>query len=186
MTEALYCYPFEILCQPLSWWSSAAAWVQAVMSVLAILAAAFVPRWLDAQKRKDSAEQFLVFAKFLLTRAESLHDSASTTAGRMGVAMFGHKAEWRSVADGAMELSLELLPSPEYLPIWLQLREMAIRIADYHEVVLKHGDDREVYWDDEGQIDWYIRRTRELYNELVRTDIAYRGRRGHTEVEAAE
>lgn len=36
MAEPLYCYPLQILCQPLSWWSSAAAWAQAILSVLAI------------------------------------------------------------------------------------------------------------------------------------------------------
>ncbi|KRG52688.1 hypothetical protein ARC23_04095 [Stenotrophomonas beteli] len=44
MAEPLYCYPFQILCQPLSWWSSAASWAQALLSALAILGASYIAK----------------------------------------------------------------------------------------------------------------------------------------------
>lgn len=162
------------------------AWVQAVMSVVAILATAFVPRWVDARKKKDAADQFLVFAKFLLDSAESLEESMSTKTGRMGLAMWGHKAEWRSIADGAMELSLDLLPAPAYLPIWLQLREVAVRIADFYEAAIQYADrdDYDPFVDD--MLDGYLYRSKNLYNELVATDIRYRGFRGYAAIPSEE
>ncbi|WP_367346472.1 hypothetical protein [Stenotrophomonas bentonitica] len=162
------------------------AWVQAAMSVVAILATAFVPRWIDARKKMDSADQFLVFAKYLLDSAESLHDSMSTKAGRMGLSMWGHKAEWRSIADGALELSLDLLPAPAYLPIWLELREMAVRMAEFYEGAIKYGDldDYDPFADD--MLDGYLYRTRNLYNKLVETDVKCRGFRGYEAVHSDE
>mgnify|MGYP000290372782 CR=1 FL=1 len=162
------------------------AWVQAVMSVVAILATAFVPRWIDARKKMDSADQFIVFAKHLLDSAESLEESNSTKAGRMGLAMWGNKAEWRAIADGAKELGLDLLPAPAYLPIWLELREMAVRIAEFYEVAIKYGDrdDHDPFDDD--VLDGYLYRTRNLYNRLVETDIKYRGFRGYVAVASGE
>ncbi|WP_414498046.1 hypothetical protein [Stenotrophomonas maltophilia] len=155
------------------------AWVQAVMSVVAILATAFVPRWIDAQKKKESADQFLVFAQYLLGRAESLRESMASDSGRRGLEMWGHKAEWKSIADGAMELSLEILPVAAYLPIWLELREMAVRIAEYHDGAIKYTDSRNDDPDDHVILDGYIYRTKNLYNELIQLDLKHRGYRGY-------
>jgi hypothetical protein len=44
MNDPMYCFPLEILCQPLSWWSSAASWAQAILSALAILGASYVAK----------------------------------------------------------------------------------------------------------------------------------------------
>lgn len=57
MAEPLYCYPFKILCQPLSWWSSAASWAQAILSALAIFGASYI-----AKKQHDRVRRQQVAA----------------------------------------------------------------------------------------------------------------------------
>ncbi|UYC12845.1 hypothetical protein [Xanthomonas sp. CFBP 8445] len=157
------------------------AWVQAVMSVVAIVAAAFVPRWLDAQKRRDAADQYLIFCRYLLGEAESLREQASTKAGRYGLRMWGHEAEWQSIADGARELHLNELPHAKYLGVWLQVREMAVRIADYSSCIARTGEDDDP--DDHDILDGYLYRLRNLHNELIDIDVSIRGQRGYAKVE---
>jgi len=160
------------------------AWVQAVMSVIAILATAFVPRWIDAQKRKESADQFLVFAQHMLTQSEDLQLSMASDSGRRGMEMWGHQAEWKSIAEGAMELSLEILPVAAYLPIWLQLREMAVRMADYHNGAIRYTSPVDEI--DDVILSGYIYRLKRLYNDLVELDLQHRGYRGYRKVEVED
>ncbi|MEN6682192.1 hypothetical protein ABFC53_07960 [Stenotrophomonas pavanii] len=63
MAEPLYCYPFQILCQPLSWWSSAASWAQAILSALAIYWAA---RIATQQHRRDLFQRVSVIKQLLM------------------------------------------------------------------------------------------------------------------------
>lgn len=158
------------------------AWVQAVMSVVAILATAFVPRWIDAAKKRDSADQFIVLARYLADSARELHESAATNAGRRGLAMFGHEAEWKSIADGAMELSLDILPHADYLPVWLQLRQVALQLAQYHKALLTFGDRLEDGEFDDEIMDGYLKQTLKLYNDLIDIDAKHRGYRGYNRV----
>jgi len=95
--------------------------------------------------------------------------------------MFGHRADWSFLSDAAMELQLDVLPDPSYLPIWLKIREIATRVDEYYQVVMEHGDDPHHPWDDEGLLDRHLNRATALYNQLVRLDIKFRGDRGYAE-----
>ncbi|WLA02785.1 hypothetical protein [Xanthomonas translucens] len=162
----------------------APAWVQAVMSVVAIVAAAFVPRWLDAQKRKDASDQYLIFCRYLLEEAESLKEKASTESGRNELRMCSHRAEWQSIADGARELHLNELPHAKYLGVWLQVREMAVRIADYSAGIARTGEEDAP--NDHDTLDDYLYRLRNLHNELIDIDVSIRGQCGYAKVETPD
>ncbi|UXA66037.1 hypothetical protein [Xanthomonas prunicola] len=162
--------------QPSEW----PAWVQAIMSVITLAGAVFIPRWIDAQKRLDGAEQYVIFTKHLLEKAEALKEELGDRYSRRGLHMWGHGAEWSSVADGAKELELSNLPHANYLSTWLQIREMAIRISDYYEASLGSSDPEEP--DDDYMLDGYLYRLRNLHNDLIEIDIAVRGNRGYKKV----
>lgn len=70
MAEQLYCYPFEILCQPLSWWSSAAAWAQAILSALAIVGAALIARWQHKKTLGQRVQALAAIAAFAADAAD--------------------------------------------------------------------------------------------------------------------
>ncbi|WP_414539279.1 hypothetical protein [Stenotrophomonas forensis] len=83
MAEPLYCYPFQILCQPLSWWSSAASWAQAVLSALAIYWAA---RIATQQHRRDLFQRVSVIQQLLtvsctVSSANSFHIKKCASEG---------------------------------------------------------------------------------------------------------
>jgi len=152
-----------------------------LLSVLAIVAGVFIPRWHDAHKRRLAADQFLVLAKLLLEQIESLHESVKSPSGRRGIAMFGHRADWSFLSNAAMELELDVLPDPSYLPVWLRIREIATRVDEYYQAVIEHGDNPDELWDDEGLLNSHLGRATYLYNQLVRLDIEFRGDRGYAE-----
>ncbi|WP_158506617.1 hypothetical protein [Xanthomonas arboricola] len=165
---------------PINFGKDAPAWVQAVMSVAALVGAVFIPRWLDAKKRADGADQYMIFTHHLLEKTEKLKEELEDDASRNGLQMWGHSAEWLSVAEGAKELALSNLPHPKYLGVWLQIREMAIRISDYYGGSLNGGDPHDLF--DDIVLDGYLFRLRNLYNELVEIDVDVRGNRGYTKV----
>ncbi|MHC1660601.1 hypothetical protein [Stenotrophomonas maltophilia] len=70
MAEPLYCYPFELLCQPLSWWSSAAAWAQALLSALAIAGAAWIARWQHKKSLGQRVQAVTAMAAFAADAAD--------------------------------------------------------------------------------------------------------------------
>ncbi|KOQ76072.1 hypothetical protein ABW45_12240 [Stenotrophomonas maltophilia] len=37
VADAIYCSPLQLICQPLDWWSSAASWAQAILTVATFL-----------------------------------------------------------------------------------------------------------------------------------------------------
>ncbi|WP_134832342.1 hypothetical protein [Stenotrophomonas indicatrix] len=51
VAESIYCSPFQLICQPLSWWSSAASWAQAFLTVCTFAIALF------AQRRQQMAAE---------------------------------------------------------------------------------------------------------------------------------
>lgn len=71
MGEPLYCYPLQFLCQPLSWWSSAAAWAQAVLSALAIVGAAMIARWQHRKTLGQRVQAITAIAAFAIDAADS-------------------------------------------------------------------------------------------------------------------
>ncbi|MGT9865783.1 hypothetical protein ACSYHF_08855 [Stenotrophomonas maltophilia group sp. P373] len=70
MAEPLYCYPLEILCHPLSWWSSAAAWAQAVLSAVAIVGAAWIARWQHKKTIRQRVQALTAMAAFAADAAD--------------------------------------------------------------------------------------------------------------------
>ncbi|KWV46112.1 hypothetical protein [Stenotrophomonas maltophilia] len=70
MAEPLYCYPFEILCHPLSWWSSAAAWAQALLSALAIVGAAWIAWWQHKKTLGQRVQALTAMAAFAADAAD--------------------------------------------------------------------------------------------------------------------
>lgn|GEM_PF-6552265 len=95
--------------------------------------------------------------------------------------MFGHRADWSFLSNAAMELELDVLPDPSYLPVWLRIREIATRVDEYYQAVIEHGDNPDELWDDEGLLNSHLGRATYLYNQLVRLDIEFRGDRGYAE-----
>lgn len=87
MADSLYCYPFQILCQPLSWWSSAAAWVQAIGTILAILAAIGIPMYINwlQETRRDGERKLRQdsYALSFLDATEELNGSIERTRRRL-------------------------------------------------------------------------------------------------------
>ncbi|MEA9605731.1 hypothetical protein QY702_04515 [Xanthomonas campestris pv. plantaginis] len=159
----------------------APAWVQAIMSVATLAGAVIIPRWLDKQKRADAADQYIIFAQHLIIKTEALKVEIGDRNGRESVSMWGHAAEWISVAEGAKELELSSLPHASYLGTWLQIREMATRISDYYSA---HLSSTVAYFpEDEYMLSGYLFRLRTLYNELVEADLAVRGRRGYSKIQ---
>lgn len=83
MTDALYCYPLELLCQPLSWWSSAASWAQALLSAGAIYAAYKIAAHQRAseqrQKQLDDENAARSFALVVLREMKTLRDRLETS-----------------------------------------------------------------------------------------------------------
>lgn len=51
VADTIYCSPLKLICQPLDWWSSAAAWAQAVLTVLTFAIA------LVAQRKSQKAAE---------------------------------------------------------------------------------------------------------------------------------
>ncbi|WP_043399304.1 hypothetical protein [Stenotrophomonas geniculata] len=84
MAEPLYCYPLQILCQPLTWWASAASWAQAILSALAIYWAA---RIATQQHRRDLFQRVSVVKQLLsivcsVSAANSAHIGQCAREGR--------------------------------------------------------------------------------------------------------
>jgi len=74
MAEPLYCYPLQILCQPLSWWSSAAAWAQALLSAVAIGGAAWIARWQHKKTLGQRVQALTAMAAFAADASEQFMD----------------------------------------------------------------------------------------------------------------
>ncbi|TFZ46446.1 hypothetical protein E5C33_04430 [Stenotrophomonas maltophilia] len=71
MVEPLYCSPLQLFCQPLSWWSSAAAWAQAVLSAAAIVGAAMIARWQHRKALRQRVQAITAIAAFTVDAAAS-------------------------------------------------------------------------------------------------------------------
>ncbi|WP_372485570.1 hypothetical protein AB9H29_04420 [Stenotrophomonas sepilia] len=69
MVEPLYCSPLQLFCQPLSWWSSAAAWAQAVLSAAAIFGAAMIARWQHKKALGQRVQAITAIAAFAIDAA---------------------------------------------------------------------------------------------------------------------
>ncbi len=78
MADPLYCYPLQILCQPLSWWSSAAAWAQALLSALAIGGAALIARWQHKKTLGQRVQALTAMAAFAADASEQFLDDMQT------------------------------------------------------------------------------------------------------------
>lgn len=182
MIDPIYCSPLRLICQPLEWWSSAAAWAQAVLAALAIYAAASIPRRAERKKKLDSADDFLHYTKHLIGMIESLHESVSTRAGLLGISEWGHHAEWEAIETAAKELQLSALPSPDFLPPWLYIREMAARCSGLYRGVLAAGEEGDALYAEE-KLEGYLYRTKTLFNDLLALDIRSRGDRGFSTYE---
>lgn len=177
MIDPIYCSPLQLICQPLEWWSSAAAWAQAVLAALAIYAAASIPRRAERKKKLDSAEEFLHYTQHLIKMMTLLEVDTSTESGRRGLGEWGHHAEWISIAAAADELKLTDLPGPDFLPAWLQVREMAARCSGLYKGILASAEDDDPFYAQEKLQD-YLYRTKNLFNDLLDLDFKARGERG--------
>ncbi|MEN4952819.1 hypothetical protein [Stenotrophomonas sp. TWI819] len=177
MADPNYCYPLQILCQPLDWWSAAAAWAQALFAAVAIYAAAAVPRWQERRRKLDGADQFLHYTQHLIKMMTQLEEDASNESGRRGLSEWGHHAEWTSIAAAADELKLTDLPGPDFLPAWLQVREMASRCSGLYKGILSSAEDEDPFYAQE-KLQGYLYRTKNLFNDLLNLDIKARGKRG--------
>ncbi|HEL5053080.1 TPA: hypothetical protein UOA92_000848 [Stenotrophomonas maltophilia] len=66
VADTIYCSPFQLLCHPLDWWSSAASWAQAILSAAAIYFAALAataPEKLARQRQVRSYMALLGLAE---------------------------------------------------------------------------------------------------------------------------
>jgi len=62
VADSIYCSPFNLVCQAIEWWASAASWAQAVLSALAIYWAA---RIAIQQHRRDLFQRVSVIYQLL-------------------------------------------------------------------------------------------------------------------------
>jgi len=113
MTEALYCYPFEILCQPLSWWSSAASWAQAILSALAIwFAGSFAMR----QAKLARQEKLSTYIEILLladreAQSASRHVAIIPNGATIAVSNIdGSRPVFAKIAEDLESVSFHDLP----------------------------------------------------------------------------
>lgn len=83
VADTIYCTYGRLICQPLDWWSSAAAWGQAVLSVLAIYGAARIAM---QQHRRDLAQRVATCHQMLtaVVVVARLEAEAFETAAKTG------------------------------------------------------------------------------------------------------
>lgn len=101
MKTLIYCTPLDLICQPLEWWSSAAAWAQALLSVLAIMAAARLAtrqERLAVRRKADACVGLITHAQDMLSSI-IVAPLSETAIVRV-----------RTVAQQLQEVSLESAP----------------------------------------------------------------------------
>ncbi|MBH1554035.1 hypothetical protein I5U56_02050 [Stenotrophomonas maltophilia] len=57
VADALYCSPSNLVCQPLSWWSSAAAWAQAILTVATFVGTVLYQRKQDSRRSEEDRKR---------------------------------------------------------------------------------------------------------------------------------
>jgi len=171
--EPTYClWLIDWPCRPLDWWSSAAAWAQAVLAAISIFAAGALPIWIAKRNRLSAADEFIAFADHLIASLEELRSDISTRTGRQDLEDWGHSSEWQSLALGAADLEINRLPNASFLPAWLAIRGMAARGAAVYESILK-DEQLSFTWERAADtLDGYIFRTKNLRNDMVRLDTS--------------
>ncbi|PNY71508.1 hypothetical protein C1750_14765 [Stenotrophomonas pavanii] len=118
VADTIYCTYGQLICQPLDWWSSAAAWGQAVLSVLAIYGAARIAM---QQHHRDLAQRVATCHQML---------TAVVVVARLEVEAFEAAAEkgYTYVKDGRYMAQLQdaLASTPLHeIPDWRLVHPVA-------------------------------------------------------------
>jgi hypothetical protein len=72
MADPNYClWLINTPCQPLDWWTSGAAWAQAILSALAIALSWFISKWQDKAKEKRADDDRIAVAQSLASHLMS-------------------------------------------------------------------------------------------------------------------
>jgi len=134
MTEALYCYPFEILCQPLSWWSSAASWAQAILSALAIW---FAGSFAMKQAKLARKEKLSTYIEILLLADREAQSASRHVANIPDGAPIvisdidGARPVFAKIAEDLESVSFHDLPHPRLVTV-IKDAAAACRTLDMH------------------------------------------------------
>lgn len=117
MDNANYClWLMKAPCRPLDWWSSAASWAQAILSVAAIYAAA---RLATTQERRAIRRKTQVYVH-LIEMAHNCRAPQRLVGTTVLDAILGenpHLQELRQIAQALRSVTLEDLPDYRLLPI---------------------------------------------------------------------
>ncbi|WP_455948136.1 hypothetical protein [Lelliottia jeotgali] len=124
MAEPLYCYPFEILCQPLSWWASAASWAQALLSAAAIYFAALAATAPDKLAKRRKARSYLA----LLDIAEGMLRSCATQTPSLILV-----ARLKQVTGQFAEVNVENVPDYRLLLPMQETHSALVTVSDVVE-----------------------------------------------------
>ncbi|HDS1039368.1 TPA: hypothetical protein QDZ42_004310 [Stenotrophomonas maltophilia] len=113
VAEAIYCSPLQFVCQPLSWWSSAAAWAQALLSVAAVGIAYLLT---SHRERKDLSRKADVYVNLISlaeinSKAIAMYTPGDVEAIGTGKSLIDYRTQdFEQFSKALHSISLQELP----------------------------------------------------------------------------
>lgn len=152
-----------------------AAWVQAVFSVLAILAAAFIPMWHDHRKTEAAKKAWISSLANLAKEVDEMADDVSTTyasdSGLLSACFDGDPDEYAPLIQALAAFPLPSHVNRDHLTKLLRLKGLATSWQWKWVAAVRNGEAmvRDANYDEDKlatRLEWLRKSTKDLVGQI--------------------
>ena len=128
-----------------------AAWVQAVGSVAAIIAAGLFPLWHETQKtrtqRTENLSRLTALAFEVNGMAQAVADAYRSASSLAGISIFGNREECTPLVESISAFPMYALTDRHHLMAVVHLKSFAAEANRLWKAAVEHGDEMYGNWD---------------------------------------